>query len=1417
MTPHLDAWLLLAIAPLAAFEVVLVIILALLAGILLVIRSRLERTTRRLEAKIAEAEEATRAAAEEAGRAQQYLDVAEVILLELDREGRIALINKRGAELLGNTPARLAGMHWIDTFIPPAERETVRGIFRDAMASLPPDRPHPTVVGRLLLPTGEIRHLRWKNHVLRDGSGRATGSLSSGLDITDSVRHEEALRQQGETLAAVAKAAQLFLGPGSWADHIHDVLRDLCRVTGSSRAYLFGITETPAGGHVASQLYEWVQDGIEPQIDNPELANINLEDSGLPRWVEELSAGNAMHGPTAGFPPDERPLLESQDIRSLAIVPVFAGPVWKGMLGFDDCVEERQWSATDLAILRAAASALGSAVHGDELAADLLRSEERYRTITENNRDLVVQFDIHGKLLFANNTVSELLVDAENILRRPALALVHDDDRAEAERAFAQVVKEGAPSEATVRHRTRHGLRWFEWRYFRITGLSPDQDIIQAVGRDVTEAHAIAEELRRQKDFLRQILDAIPNYVTVKSMDGTLVLCNQIVADENNTTMDEIVGKTNEQLGLSDALAERCREENRWIARSGKSIQIDNHSWVPRGSSEQRILQFIKSPLRDIDGDVRNILIVGTDITDLKQAQVRVEQSERRLRLAIESANLGTWDWSVQDGGLVVNEAWAAMLGLRTADLRGHYSDWADRVHPDDYAAVRAVLDPHLRGETESYGCEMRMRCADGSWKWIYTAGQVVERDNRRSPLRAAGIHMDVDARKRVEEATEAARAAAEAAARAKSQFLANMSHEIRTPLNAVIGMAELLLDTGLDENQREYAHVVHRSGEALLDVISNVLDLSKIEAGKLEFESIEFDLRACVEHVGDLLGRPIHDKGLELTLFVDPGTPSHFRGDPTRLRQVLLNLVNNAIKFTEHGEINVEARVEEHHGDGTADIVFEVRDTGIGIPPERQHRLFQPFSQVDASTTRRFGGTGLGLAISRHLVNMMGGTIGVDSREGQGSTFWFRVTLPVIHRDTGTRGTRRSLDGQRILIVDDNATNRRLLSILLERWGAEPVEAASGEDALALLGIGQGDGARPAAGDFMAAVLDGRMPGLDGLETAAAIRAAGTWSALPLVLLTSFPSAVSPSVPEPRFAARLIKPVKPSHLFNTLLAILEERTPPAPDGTTSPAPGERQAPARGRVLLVEDNPVNQQVAKRMLEKLGYSWDVASNGLEAISRVRARDYDAILMDCQMPELDGYGATRRIRHWEQAQGRPPTPIIAMTAEALEGDRERCLRSGMDEYIPKPIQLEVLHKTLHRLTGAGRPANGAKQPPPAATEPPRGDGIDRKRLDEVSGGDREFARELLDLFLADAARRIRTCRERQRAGAFERLEREAHALKGAGANVGATRIANLGLELEHRSRDRNAGACREIIGMLEEELESVRGHVGQIVGA
>ena len=701
---------------------------------------------------------------------------------------------------------------------------------------------------------------------------------------------------------------------------------------------------------------------------------------------------------------------------------------------------------------------------------------------------------------------------------------------------------------------------------------------------------------------------------------------------------------------------------------------------VQIGESESIWISMDSQPLFH-GGEVLPSAVVTTitDITNQYEAGIHVREQKQRLVNVLEGTGAGTWEWTIPTKECRFNDHWASMLGYSLSELAPTIRTWITHIHPQDLELSNQKLRDHFSGKIDYYECELRVKHKDGHWIWFHNRGKLIIRTADGSPVVMAGTSLDITEKRQIEDELQATLIEvseladkAEAANIAKSMFVANMSHEIRTPMNGVIGMTGLLLDTKLDEEQRHYAEIVRNSGESLLSLINDILDFSKIEAKKLDIETIDFDLLTTLEDVTDILAIKAHEKGLEMSCILDPEVPTALQGDPGRIRQIVLNLAGNAIKFTAHGDVSIQISLRSD-GPEHVMLICHVRDTGIGIPLDRQESLFDAFSQVDSSITRRFGGTGLGLAISKQLVELMGGSIGVESTPGEGSDFHFSLILAKQTKSyhASLKAPLNTLQGVEVLIVDDNTHSRLYLSSMLGSWGCHCSEAKDAQEALQLLAE------RP----FNIALIDMMMPDMGGEALGRRIKSEEAWKSLPLVLLTSMGRrGDAAQSAEAGFSGYLTKPLRKLELHDCIALVLGQALIGPISTLVTRHVVNELARKSARILVAEDNVINQKVVQAMLGKMGFRSDVVSNGFEAIEALAAIPYDLVLMDCQMPELDGFNATRQIRMEASCANEPPIPIIALTANAMKGDREKCLESGMDDYLAKPIKASDLRDKI-----------------------------------------------------------------------------------------------------------------------------------------
>jgi PAS domain S-box-containing protein len=1002
---------------------------------------------------------------------------------------------------------------------------------------------------------------------------------------------------------------------------------------------------------------------------------------------------------------------------------------------------------------------------------ELRRQKQYFESLVEISPVAIITLDLEERVTSWNPAAEKLLgYTAAEAIGRPSEELVLPTEAlAEGVDVTRQAREDGFAHRITRRMRKDGTFVDVE---LLMLPLSIDGEAVgfYVIYHDVSAVH-------RQKEYYESLLEISPTAIITVDIEDIVTSWNPAAERLFRYTQEEAVGHNVDDL---IANSDEVRAEAQDVNRRGLEGELQLITRRTRKDGSLVDVQVLVAPVF-IEGELVGRYGIYHDISELQRQKQYVESLLENSPTAIAAIGL-------DDKVRAWNPAAEKLFGYTRAEAIG--------TNIDDLVAN----SPDIRGQAGELN---RQVIESGEIPHLITRrthkdGSLVDVEVLVAPVVMAGevqgffaIYHDVGELLR-------ARREAEAATQAKSAFLATMSHEIRTPMNAVIGMTGLLLDTNLTPEQREFTEIIRSSGDALLAVINDVLDFSKIEAGRLDLESRPFDLCESVESALDVIATGAAEKGLDVALVLDPAAPRAVVGDETRLRQIVINLLSNAVKFTERGEVVVSVDsepVRSDDGDGLARyrLHFAVRDTGIGIPRDRMDRLFESFSQLDASTTRRYGGTGLGLAISKRLAEMMGGTMWAESELGQGSTFRFTVLTEAAPGLVPAFDERPhpELSGKRLLIVDDNETNRHILLRSAQSWGMLAHATASPVEALEW--VRRGD-------PFDIAVLDMQMPEMDGATLAAEIRRHRDARMLPLVMLTSLGRRVEDAGVE--FAAHLAKPIKASHLYDVLIGVIarqpaRERTPTV---TAAPAEVEPGAEIPLRILLAEDNDVNQKLALALLRKLGYRADVVGNGVEALAALRRQRYDVVLMDVEMPEMDGLEATRRIHNeWPDDQ-RPR--IIAITANAMQGDREMCLAAGMDDYLSKPIRPEELSNALARTEPLGR-ADGV----------PRegGDGaIDRATLEqlEASVGDAAFVGELIDTFLADAPALLATLRRSQEQEDADAVRRAAHTLKSNGRLFGAIALAGACEQLEHAAKTGAVAGTEELVTEVEELFPHVK---------
>ncbi len=1035
----------------------------------------------------------------------------------------------------------------------------------------------------------------------------------------------------------------------------------------------------------------------------------------------------------------------------------------------------------------------------------LRQSEERMRVFVENTPAAVAMLDRDMRYVMASKRwVSEYDLGDQNIIGRS-----HYEIFPNISQNRKDIHQRGIKGEIVKRDEDPfpHENGTTEWLRWEMHPWHNDQGEIGGViffMEDITERKRIQEELARSAAIVESSQDGIIS----KDLNGIIKTWNRGAEKVFGYTADEIIGKHISILFPTELIP----EEAKFIKeiKNGKYINQYETVRVRKDGSEIPV-SLTLSPIKDEKGNITGISKIVRDITEQKEAEQTLRESESRVRNLLEYSPVGIV-LTDKDGGVsFINERWSKMTGLTLDQARGE--GWTNAVHTEDRERVfNEWMEKAPVEEETTY--EFRFQRPDGNITEVITRA-IKQYDANGEFAGHLATVADISQIKQLQTDLEVARDAALESAKMKSEFLANMSHEIRTPMNGVIGMTDMLLTTQLDKEQRENAEIIKSSADGLLTIVNDILDFSKIEAGKLSFEVIDFNLIHTIESTVEIFAEQARRKKIEIASLVESDININLRGDPGRLRQILNNLIGNALKFTEKGEVIVRVSKESENAE-TCRLRFDISDTGIGIKDEAQGFLFQAFTQADGSMTRKFGGTGLGLAISRQLVEIMNGKISLESTFGKGSTFSFTAEFEKNENvKTNKIAELRDLKNMRVLVVDDNSTNRKILVHQLTSWGMIADEAEDGMEALIKLRE-----AAEARNQYDLALLDLMMPGMSGFELACCIRDDAFISGIRMILMPSFGQRGHAQIArENGIAGYLIKPVRQSDLFDCIATLMADSKIEVESGGNKPSEqlitqhllNENKKLSREIVLVAEDNLVNQKVAKMQLEKLGYRTKIVSNGLEALEAVKLENYSLILMDCQMPEMDGYTAASEIRRNENGSGWN-IPIIAMTANAMQGEREKCLAAGMNDYISKPVQMDLLSRTLQRWLTNVEPER--KTAVPAINDDKDSEINKIESLDySVIEGFRELqtpdssdlVTDLINLFVQDAERRMILLKQAVKENDVRVIKEQAHTFKGSAGNIGARRMAALSKKIEENIDDTNQLAV--LFDKIEKEFSEV----------
>ncbi len=999
--------------------------------------------------------------------------------------------------------------------------------------------------------------------------------------------------------------------------------------------------------------------------------------------------------------------------------------------------------------------------------------------------------------------------------KKPSETIIPEDQRAAHLAGLERYLKTGE-GRAVGRRIEVFALRRDGTRFpAELTVLKPqrigDTICFNAFIRDISQRKLAVDSIQQSEALYHSLVDVLPINVTRTDLEGRITYANQPFCNLVNMTAQELIGRTNYDISTPE-LADKFRRVDQYVATTGNVFHAIEEN---RTGDYTEFFEVWKVPVRDASGRIVETQAVFSDVTEREMNRAALARERDLLRTLMDSLPDLIYVKDAAGRFVTVNRAMLDLWGNPDPEsiIGTTPFDFAREDLATDYVSEDQEVLEHGKPIVDR---EELVVGRDGE-QLVYSTTKVPLHDPDGNITGLVGIDRNITNRKRNEEELRKARQAADEANQAKSDFLANMSHEIRTPMNAVIGMSELLLDSPLDPSQRDYARMIHESGEALLAIINDILDFSKIEAGKLDLESSLFSLQNSVGDTIQSLALKAHSKQLELAFHITDDTPDRLIGDPGRLRQILLNLVGNAVKFTLSGEVVV--CVEEVARTGNqVELQFSVQDTGVGIPQDRIDHVFDAFEQADSSTTRRFGGTGLGLAISSRIVSLMNGQMWVDSKVGHGSTFCFTASFELAGDDDTPRESSEPdpLDGIRVLIVDDNATSRSILEQTLQRRKMGTLVADSAQTALQMLEQAQASDA-----PVRLVVTDTQMPDCDGFQLVTDIRERKDWSNIAVVLLaTGDQSLETQRLADLNIGARLMKPAKPSDLLEAVTRALGMQPVEADD--TASTPDSDSAMPSLRILLAEDALANQMLARGLLEK---KWNhqvvVACNGNEAIALLSREKFDLILMDIQMPELDGLKATSSIRRLESAgqlplQSRSRIPIVAMTAHAMKGDRERCIEAGMDGYVSKPIRAAELRSAIEELftpeaasgdtsskTQISRPAVGSDESAdPAGTQL-----IDWDSALKAVQGDHDLLRLVVRAFLDEYPQHLAQLHK-----AVDRMDRStahrlAHLIKGTVSTLAIASAHETAQQMEEKLGGGDFSDAAELLSRLENQLQDV----------
>jgi PAS domain S-box-containing protein len=1326
------------------------------------------------------------------------------ITWEVDAQGLYTYVSHVSESVLGYKPGDLVGKKHFYDLHPEEEREAFK---ESALAMIALNESFINLENKVETVDGRELWVSTNGVPFFDNEGRLLGYRGSDTDITQRKQAEGDLKESHQLLQTIINTTPMRV---FWKD------RDL-RYMGCNPAFARDVGESHPVDLIGKNDFEIASNELaelyradDQQVINSEIPKISFEE-------EQISPdGNLVWLRTSKIP------LRNQEDQIIGILGVYEDitdtKLAEVALRNSESRFRSLFDDSPISLWVEDFSAVKQRL--DDLRADGVKDFDAYFS---QHPEVVNECAALVKVLDVNKATLDLheVVSKEDLLNN--LTTIFPEQVIEYFRKELVLVASGVTHfELETMDQTLGGkMKTIDLNWVVIPGYESDLSKVIVSLIDITERKQTEIALYESESKMRAIADSARDAILMMDPQGRITYWNPAAEHIFGFTKAEAMGQNLHKLIVPQRYHEAHRAafptfiQTGQGAAVGKSLEME----ACRKDGTEIHIQISLSALQ-MNGEWYAVGIIS-DITERKNADEALKESETKFRSIAE--NLSDVIFITDENGMLsyISPAVFSVFGYQPEEALGHpFTEFLDE---KESPKIFSLFEGAIRAGKTTPNLALIAKRKDGRLFHIELNSALIRKDEKI--IGVIGLLRDVSERKHAEEVllesnrqledsiTRANTLAvkAEMANVAKSEFMANMSHEIRTPMNGVIGMTGLLLDTNLNEQQRKFAEMVRSSGEALLTLLNDILDFSKIEAGKLDLEILDFDLLSFLDDFSTSQSLRIQEKGLEFLCAADPQIPALLQGDPGRLRQILINLVGNSVKFTRKGEVALQVSCLSK-SDDAVELRFSVRDTGIGIPADKLGLLFHKFSQVDASITRKFGGTGLGLAISKQLVELMGGKIGVNSEAGIGSEFWFTVSLGLQpQRNQDKQHDLADLKGIRILVVDDNAANRAIVSGYLSFWGMRPTEATDGAAALQALAA-----AREQNDSFPIAILDMRMPDMDGATLGQAIKSDKNLSGTQLILLSSLGErGDARRFAKIGFSGYLLKPMQQRDLFNVLTTTLEGDASPTETRPIITRHSARETDRISiktgtRILLAEDNSTNQLVALGILKNFGLRADVVSNGIQALKALQVIPYDVVLMDVQMPELDGLEATRRIRDPQSTVLNHNIPIIAMTAHALQGDRERCLAAGMNDYVSKPIDPRALGEALNRWLPGDAGASLSSDQTTKMSLPEKTDVMvfDKAALLQRLMNDEELARIVIAGFLKDIPLQIQSLKDYLEAGDITGYERQAHTIKGAAANVGGEALRATAFEFEKNGRSSDLEFLRKLIVELELQFNRLR---------